>query len=94
MTTDRLIGITMYLLNRNVVTAKELAERFEVSVWTIVRDLGALSIAGKPQYCLINRIMNRSYMQIRLCRNRRKGEIAYTLKQIIQYYLSLYRSQI
>jgi len=28
MKIDRLIGIIMYLLNRNVVTAKELAERF------------------------------------------------------------------
>jgi len=45
---DRLIGITMYLLNRNVVTAKELSERFEVSVRTIVRDIDALSIAGIP----------------------------------------------
>ena len=48
MRIDRLIGITMYLLNRNVVSAKELAERFEVSVRTIVRDVNALSIAGIP----------------------------------------------
>jgi len=38
----------MYLVNRNVVTAKELAERFEVSVRTIVRDIEALSIADIP----------------------------------------------
>ena len=48
MKIDRLIGITMYLLNRNVVTAKELSERFEVSVRTIVRDIEALSVAGIP----------------------------------------------
>lgn len=48
MKIDRLIGITMYLLNRNVVSAKELAERFEVSVRTIVRDIDALSLAGIP----------------------------------------------
>lgn len=48
MKMDRLIGITMYLLNRNVVSAKELAERFEVSVRTIVRDMDVLSIAGIP----------------------------------------------
>jgi len=38
----------MYLLNRNIVSAKELAERFEVSVRTIVRDVEALSVAGIP----------------------------------------------
>lgn len=38
----------MYLLNRNVVSARELAERFEVSVRTIVRDMETLSIAGIP----------------------------------------------
>jgi len=45
---DRLIGITIYLLNRNIVSAKELAERFEVSVRTIVRDMETLSSAGIP----------------------------------------------
>lgn len=48
MKIDRLMGITMYLLNRNVVSAKELAERFEVSVRTIVRDIESLSMAGIP----------------------------------------------
>ena len=38
----------MYLLNRSVVTAKELAGRFGVSVRTIVRDIEALSMAGIP----------------------------------------------
>ncbi len=48
MKIDRLIGITMYLLNRNVVSAKELAERFEVSVRTVVRDIETLSMPGIP----------------------------------------------
>ena len=48
MKIDRLMGITMYLLNRNVVTAKELAGRFEVSTRTIVRDIESLSMAGIP----------------------------------------------
>lgn len=48
MKIDRLIGITMYLLNRNIVTARELADKFEVSVRTIVRDIETLSMAGIP----------------------------------------------
>ena len=48
MKIDRLIGITIYLLNRDVAKAKELARRFEVSVRTIVRDMEALSAAGIP----------------------------------------------
>lgn len=48
MKIDRLIGITMYLLNRDVVSSRELAERFEVSSRTIVRDMEALSAAGIP----------------------------------------------
>lgn len=48
MKIDRLIGITMYLLNRNIVTARELADKFEVSVRTIVRDMESLNLAGIP----------------------------------------------
>ncbi len=48
MKTDRLLGITMYLLNRDTVPARELAQRFEVSVRTIVRDVQALGLAGIP----------------------------------------------
>ncbi|MDR1330323.1 MAG: YafY family transcriptional regulator [Oscillospiraceae bacterium] len=48
MKIDRLIGITMYLLNRDVVSAGELAERFEVSVRTVSRDIETLNMAGIP----------------------------------------------
>lgn len=46
--TDRLIAITMYLLNRGTVSASALAERFEVSKRTIQRDMDVLSQAGIP----------------------------------------------
>ena len=50
MRINRLLGITTILLNRKTVTAKELAERFEVSTRTVYRDIEALSAAGVPVY--------------------------------------------
>jgi predicted DNA-binding transcriptional regulator YafY len=48
MKIDRLLGITIYLLNRDVVSAKELCDRFEVSQRTVVRDIETLNMAGIP----------------------------------------------
>jgi predicted DNA-binding transcriptional regulator YafY len=48
MRIDRMLGITMMVLNRDRVTARELAEKFEVSVRTIYRDLEAINLAGIP----------------------------------------------
>jgi predicted DNA-binding transcriptional regulator YafY len=45
---DRLLGITMYLLNRDLVSGRALAEKFEVSPRTIQRDIEALNLAGIP----------------------------------------------
>lgn len=50
MQISRLFNIVYILLNRRHVTARELAERFEVSVRTIYRDIDALSQAGVPVY--------------------------------------------
>lgn len=47
---NRLLGIIYILMNKGTVTAAELAERFEVSVRTIYRDIEALSMAGIPVY--------------------------------------------
>lgn len=47
---NRLLGIIYILMNKGTVTAGELAERFEVSVRTIYRDVEALSLAGIPVY--------------------------------------------
>ncbi len=48
MKTDRLIGILSYLLQKGQATAPELAEKFEVSRRTILRDVDALGRAGIP----------------------------------------------
>lgn len=50
MKLNRLIEIVMLLMNRQTVTAKELAARFNVSVRTIYRDVEDLSAAGVPIY--------------------------------------------
>jgi len=47
---SRLLEIVTILLNRETVTAKELAGRFEVSARTVYRDIDALSSAGIPVY--------------------------------------------
>ncbi len=48
MKIDRLIAITVHLLNRQTVSASALAERFEVSKRTIQRDISVLTMAGIP----------------------------------------------
>lgn len=48
MKIDRLLAITVLLLNRGRVSAKELSERFEVSSKTIYRDMDTLNQAGIP----------------------------------------------
>lgn len=47
---NRLLGMIYILMKQKTVTAAELAERFEVSVRTIYRDLDTLSAAGIPVY--------------------------------------------
>ena len=48
MKIDRLISIVVYLLNHGRTSAQKLAEEFEVSSRTIMRDLESLDQAGIP----------------------------------------------
>jgi predicted DNA-binding transcriptional regulator YafY len=50
MKINRLLEITLILLNKKAVTAEEMAERFGVSTRTIYRDIDELSSAGIPVF--------------------------------------------
>lgn len=52
MKLDRLLGIIIYLLNHDNVPARLLAEKFQVSVRTIQRDILSISSIGIPIYSL------------------------------------------
>lgn len=51
MKINRLLELTIILLNKGTVTAKEMAKRFDVSTRTIYRDIEELSSSGIPIYC-------------------------------------------
>ncbi|MDE6698248.1 MAG: YafY family transcriptional regulator [Lachnospiraceae bacterium] len=48
MKTERLLAITLYLMNHGRTSASELANYFEVSPRTIQRDIDSLCLAGIP----------------------------------------------
>lgn len=48
MKIDRLLSIITYLSNNNRVKAQDLAEKLEVSIRTIYRDIEAINLAGIP----------------------------------------------
>jgi predicted DNA-binding transcriptional regulator YafY len=50
MRADRLLSILLYMQTRGRTTTARLAEEFEVSQRTILRDLYALRVAGFPVY--------------------------------------------
>lgn len=55
MQESRLFRIVYHILEKGSATAPELAERFEVSVRTIYRDIDAISSAGIPIYAVAGR---------------------------------------
>ncbi len=48
MKIDRLLAIIVMLLNKDRISAKELAEKFEVNIRTIYRDIDSINMAGIP----------------------------------------------
>ena len=50
MKIDRILGIIIYLLNHDRVSAKTLAEKYHVSVRTIQRDMVNIASSGIPIY--------------------------------------------
>lgn len=48
MRIDRMLAIVIMLLNRDRITAREFAEKFEVSIRTVYRDIEAVNQAGVP----------------------------------------------
>lgn len=55
MAMERLFEMVYLLMERPSITAKELAERFEVSTRTVLRDVDTLSKAGVPIYTIQGR---------------------------------------
>ena len=87
MQESRLFKIVYHLLDKGRATASELAEKFEVSVRTIYRDIDALSGAGIPIYAEAGRnggiyLMNDFVMDKAVLTEEEKREILTALHSI------------
>lgn len=87
MQESRLFKIVYYLLEKGQATAPELAEKFEVSVRTIYRDIDALSGAGISIYAEAGRnggihLMNNFVLDKAVLSEEEKQEILVALQSI------------
>ncbi len=87
MQESRLFKIVYHLLDKGRATAPELAEKFEVSVRTIYRDIDALSSAGIPVYAETGRnggihLMNDFVLDKAVLSEEEKQEILTALQSI------------
>lgn len=87
MQESRLFKIMYHLLDKGQATASELAEKFEVSVRTIYRDIDALSGAGIPVYTEAGRnggiyLMNDFVLDKAVLSEEEKQEILAALQSI------------
>ncbi|MBD5542723.1 MAG: YafY family transcriptional regulator [Lachnospiraceae bacterium] len=87
MQESRLFKIVYHLLDKGQATAPQLAEKFEVSVRTIYRDIDALSEAGIPIYAEAGRngcihLMNDFVLDKAVLSEEEKQEILTALQSI------------
>lgn len=87
MQESRLFRIMYHLLAKGQATAPELAEKFEVSVRTIYRDIDALSGAGIPVYTETGRkggiyLMQDFVLDKAVLSEEEKGEILAALQSV------------
>ncbi len=88
MKDGRLFQLLYYLVERRSATARELAERFEVSERTIYRDVDALSAAGIPVYTQRGngggvRLMDQFVLDRALLSPEQQDEILFALQAIL-----------
>lgn len=87
MQESRLFRIIYYLVEKGKATAPELAEKFEVSVRTIYRDIDVISSAGVPIYVTTGRnggvqIADDYIMDRLLLSDKEKEDIMTALKSV------------
>ena len=87
MKMSRLFEIVQILLNEKNVTAKKLAEHFEISIRTVYRDIETLIFAGIPIYSERGkyggiRLLNDYVIDKSLISEKEQNEILYALQSL------------